>query len=439
MDESVLSLVYFVLPLVISVFMLYLTVSQVQIKMMERREKELKILQDMIIRERHIYSEKALEIYKTEYAENEEVCKRMAGKKNKWDCHIVSRYDWMAKTEDGSFTPLKSVRINYNPNAWDTGNNLKMRLKYARGQNGVKLPYNKLSFTENVKALTGKYVMNELTYGLTAVKTEEGGGMCLDVCLGKYSDFFDTCGYMSYETVHRMHYGKKQYDLTLKDLPYRSRLDPFAVTNRFTTIRVCSLTILKNFENSDKVVFLMHRRLSPTAESGEEFNVIPAGSYKPVIIENVSDPDAEGTKRINIDPLNTVVREFLEQAVDKETYEKLSSKRMLLQKRKEIYADVFFLGVGLEPLNTRTELLTCMVVDVAMSPIFEGHKDIDGFTENIAKTFEGTVLVREFTIPNLEQYSDNLRSIPTSREILEFAIDRFDDLNDLKVSNNLNT
>jgi hypothetical protein len=89
-------------------------------------------------------------------------------------------------------------------------------------------------------------------------------------------------------------------------------------------------------------------------------------------------------------------------------------------------------------LNIRAEVLTCMVVDVAMSPLFEGFKDLDSFKNNAAKTFGEQVLVKEFTVPNLEQYSDNLRSIPACREILEYVIDRYDELNNLKVSNNLN-
>jgi hypothetical protein len=436
MDEWITSLLIFI-PVALSAFMLYLAASQERMKRTERREHEFKILQDMILKERHIYSEKAMELYRSEYKESTDICKRMAGNNNKWDCHLISRYDWTVESSSRSFTPLKDLKISYDPNIWDTGKNIEIRNKYATGKNSAKLPLNNLSFTENVKALTGRYIMSELTYGLSKVSTKDG--ISLEVYLGRYSDFFDTCGYITYETAHLLHYGKRIDDLKLNDFPYRSKMDPFVLKNRFANIRICTLTILKNFENSDKVVFLIHRGPSFSGERGEDFNVIPAGSYKPIFIENVSDPDIDGTKKINIDPHNTIVRELLEQAVDNFAYEKLSSKKILLQKRKEIYADVFLLGVGIEPLNLRTELMTIMVVDVGMSPIFGTIKDLDGFKDNVMRIFEGSVVVKEFTIPNLEQFSDNLTAIPACREILEFATDRFEDLKALKVSNNLNS
>jgi len=433
------SLLFFSAPLIVSVFMLYLAASQAQIKRTERREQELRILNDMILMERHIYSEKALELYKKDYKDNDTVCKKMIGKRNKWDCHILSKYNWMAEYKDDMVIPLKKIKINYDPGVWATGNNLKMRHKYSSGSAGVKLPFNKLSFTENMKALSGRYIPNEFIYGLTDVKINEEG-MVLDVNMGKFSDAFDTCDFMTYEIAHRLHYGRKlPIEMSLTDFPYRSKMDPFIMKNRFSGIRVCTLTLLKNFEGEDRTVFLMQRRMSKVYEGTEVFNVVPAGTYKPIFIENVSDPDAEVTKKINIDPVNTVVREFLEEVADNESYEKLSSKKILLQKRREIYADVFFLGVGFEPLNLRTELLTCMVVDVQMSPIFEGHMSYEGFKEHVAKTFGGTVIIRDFTVHDLEQYSDNLRSTPASREILEFAVDHYEELCNLKVSNNLNS
>jgi len=438
-QEFATSFLYFSVPLIVSVFMLYLTASQVHIKRTERREQELRILNDMIFKERHIYSEKALELYKKHYKDDDAVCKKMIGKKNKWDCHIVSKYKWMAEYKEDMVIPLKKIKINYDPDVWSTDNNLKMRLQYSVGSTGVKLPFNKLSFTENVKALSGRYIPNEFIYGLTGVKVNEEG-MTLDVNMGKFSDAFDTCDFMTYEISHRLHYGRKlPKDMSLSDFPYRSRMDPFLMKNRFAGIRVCTLTILKNFEGEDRTVFLMQRRMSKVNEGTEVFNVVPAGSYKPIFIENVSDPDAEGTKKINIDPINTVIREFLEEVADNESYENLSSKKILLQKRREIYADIFFLGVGFEPLNLRAELLTCMVVDVQMSHIFEGHMTYEGFKEHLAKTFGGTVIMRDFTVHDLEQYSDNLRSVPACREILEFAVDHHEELCDMKVTNNMNS
>ena len=247
MEEWITSLLIFIIPVSLSAFMLYFAVSQERLRRTERREHELRILQEMIVTERHIYSERAMEIYRAEYKDSPDICKRMAGKKYKWDCHLISRYEWMADCCDLSFTPLRNVKITYDPDKWNTCDNVMIRKKYAKGRNSAKLPFNNLSFTENVKAVTGRYIMNELTYGLTNVKIDNG--VSIEVNLGRYSDFFDTCAYLTYETAHLLHYGRNIKDLKLKDFPYRSNMDPFTLKNRFSNIRICTLTILKNFDN----------------------------------------------------------------------------------------------------------------------------------------------------------------------------------------------
>ncbi|MDR0508410.1 MAG: hypothetical protein LBG63_01090, partial [Candidatus Methanoplasma sp.] len=63
-------------------------------------------------------------------------------------------------------------------------------------------------------------------------------------------------------------------------------------------------------------------------------------------------------------------------------------------------------------------------------------KSLIWFLNSLTNSYEGKVKAVDFTIETLEQYQNNLRSIPAFREILSAVIENFDYLNYLEVSNN---
>ena len=428
------------------------------------------MLHDTIAKERHVFSEQALVLERKRKATAEthnvvaeeewlnvcqdrkllpisgvEViagdfdCRKDANKSWKkvwqWFREFISRKDanksWKKKAID-----LESFYI------WNSGVNIKRRKgKLSRVESRltrVRLPYEKFNYTDNVKRLTGKYVVTEHIYGLTGVeiKPDKNGNptVTLKICGGKYSDFYDTCDFMTYEIAHRMYIEKHAYEkITIDDLPYRKRIDPFDLSNRFSGIGICTLTILKNFEDDSSITrFLVHHRSPNMAEGGEVFHAVPAGSYEPVCTREYHNFD-----KIDKSPTNTIIREFLEEVIDSESYNRLASEELLEEGRKKLCADIFFVGIGFEPLNLKTEMLTCMIIDVKNSQLFHERTSKD-FNKNFTKSYEGEVKIREFTKGNLEHYENNLRSIPAFREILRVVIEHRDEIEEHTVCNNLN-
>ena len=396
------------------------------------------ILHREIVRERHTYSEKALELYKNEL------------KGVSKESHLLTRPDWVnICDEKGKLIPLRHVNVELDTTyRWDPKKNIRI---WKNGRNdrlihGPRLPYRKDGYADNVKMALGKYIVKEPNYALIGVESD-GNEIKLTVRYDRYFDFYDTCDFMTYELAYKMHRTGADKSIELSDLPYRKGLSPFEMENRFAGIGVCTLTILKNFD-SDRgdekgAAFLIHQRSSGQAEGGGAFHVVPAGSYQPlstIKLYNCPEEDLyEELKRTVKDDLtNTVIREFMEEVIDHDLYSRLASEDLLEKKLKEICADVFFLGVGFEPLNAKAEIMACIIVDVKNSEIFKKARTIKALEEKIKKSYEGEVKVHDFSLDWLKHYENNIKSIPACREILRTVIKRFDMFNDHKVNNNLN-
>ena len=122
-----------------------------------------------------------------------------------------------------------------------------------------------------------------------------------------------------------------------------------------------------------------------------------------------------------IEPIKTVIKEFAEELLDKEGYGDLASEELLDIFNKGLCADCLYLGVGLEPLNLKTEMLACLIVDVSRSSILNHCKNGEQLKTFLSTNYEGDLIFAPFEKMYVDQYKDTYHTIPACRTILNIV------------------
>ena len=134
---------------------------------------------------------------------------------------------------------------------------------------------------------------------------------------------------------------------------------------RCVGIGVNTLLILKD---RNKATFLKHKRTpGATMEAIDTEHVVPAGTFQPRReMPPVPDPD------FNI--YKTILRELGEELLGRKEMEEVGSSTEDITRERHTkkfhqlfadgYAKAFFLGWGLDPLTTKAEFLTAIVLDI---------------------------------------------------------------------------
>ena len=261
------------------------------------------------------------------------------------------------------------------------------RLTEAAHKNAL-LPTHMRNYAQMVNGFNmqdGKRTMsNGGNWVLTGVDTE-GELPVLSIAKGHYLNFFSTCELLNFELAFRA--GRECFDLginlddwvhgdpettafvdghfTPEELPLRCGVcdDVFDMTNRVPGIGVDTLTVVKNLPDGSgrKANYcLIHQRsFKGVTEGVGNRHVIPAGSHEYYIDEHRSSED----DIIEKDFAYTCVREFGEELLGEDSWEHLRTPNLVPRHPLYQKLDPVFLGVGFEPLNTKTELLAAIVID----------------------------------------------------------------------------
>lgn len=281
------------------------------------------------------------------------------------------------------------------------------------------LPYSRNGYSSNLQIATNKYLFADPSYAMIDKPYEENGKLIIPVIKGKYTDFIDSCDILSYEisrsgAIYNFDQDKNPKDKDFrKYFPLRSEVKPFELDNRFAGIGVCTLTLFTGFESDCNTYFIIHRRTDKIAEGSNSFHVVPAGSMQPINWDHVKDDE--------IKPIKTVIKEFAEELLDKEGYGDLASEELLDKFNKGLFADCLYLGVGLEPLNLKTEMLACLIVDVSRSSILQHCKNGEQLKSFLSANYEGDLIFVPFEKMYVDQYKDTYHSIPACRSILNIV------------------
>ena len=308
------------------------------------------------------------------------------------------------------------------------------------------LPYRTKTFAQNVQLITGRNVIPYPSLALTAIEVKDDS-VEMTVEMGNYDDFYNTCVFLLYELTHDVFVNGNQKVLVDlkgngKQLRYRKKIDTRSFDNRFASIGINTLTILKNVpvdyldrdaikkdkdrDEKDRMFdegkhvrkdcdkrdyFIMHIRGNDVAEGPGLYHVVPAGSYQPTEIK-------EGQKTVyrNMDPASTVIKEFAEEVLKEGGSNDLVSEGWLNAIREKMVHKLYFLGIALEPVNLKTEMLSVLVIDVEKTNCSEVNiiESIFHFEEDV----EGKIKLMPLEKMYFDQFSDNLRTAPAGKAIL---------------------
>lgn len=246
---------------------------------------------------------------------------------------------------------------------------------------------------------------------------------------GTYFDGIDTAEPLAHETAIR--YLDKEEPLAG---PYRELLaDPFRLLNRAAMPGINTLTI----RLSDKGPhFFMHQRGNHAGSAQGGFHVAPAGEFQPQI-----DEPTIWTADLTI--LNNIIREFCEEFLGIEEADGTGSKLIeytedlpfsrFTQAYQRGTMKVFYLGIGLDPLSWKPEILTaCVFEEDEFDEIFEGM-----VTDQIDEGTGGHLMVGRirpirgksgktytglpFTPENISLYADVAKTLPAGVACLTLA------------------
>lgn len=253
-----------------------------------------------------------------------------------------------------------------------------------------------------------------------------------------YFNYIDTCEVLSYEFcwVLLKKYGKlflernfPTIDLSKIDFPLRNNIDVFDFSNRSSIAGINTLLIKLDKKEGD--IFYFHdRNKKKLAEAMNTYHVVPAGTFQPATSMN-------NNHKLDFNFKRNILRELAEELLGKKELAEIIRSRedfakdYKISKYESLMKDnsktkTFFLGVGLDPLTTKPEILTCMVVDGAEMRKLSRYIDIK-FTDND----EGEHQEVSFEIDDLNRYIDNKKTLPAGKACLMLAKKHYNFLKNL--------
>lgn len=409
MSQDILNLILALAQSILAVVATIIAVNQRREQRYDIRVENLKKMIKSIRMERYHYAQESLAYYRRRYQKDPEVVVDQ----------VIFRKGWVQEPDDPDFIPLDRVAVRLEDGLdalWDSSQNPKPKF----------LPRPREGYAENAKFHCDVNLMNLPLYGLGGVHVTGSGTekqMTLDIIKGRYYDFYDTCEILAAEMACQRRIRPNRRPSSGK-LPLRDRThNLFDFTNRFAGIGINVLTILQNVLDENGVpgnYFLLHKRsANGVAEGCNSYHVVPAGSYQPATVEFPETVDA-ADKNLN----STVVREFGEELLGVEEFSALFNSELVTTYSEVPTASL--IGVGLDPLNTKTEIMGCLVLDVRQTPLFEGKQCAADIQAHLTETYEGAVTLKELSRAMIKQFRDNPMSIPAFRQILTVVYDHAD-------------
>lgn len=386
----------------------------------EKKIRNFKIASEIMPEDRGEYAESCLELYREKY--KAQIHSGQVVVRN-----LIYKRNWVQEAGNEVFCNLNDVPVTITQLYWEKNP------PHARF-----LPYPKEGFSANKKyELSGNTskLFNGKLFALHEVLGDiNQGNIAVSVKNGGYFDFLDTCEYLVYEMSYarRVQRQKPPYHLgsvpALSVLPNRSRYgDVFDLSTRFAGIGINTATILYNVEvpcdspdseqkTEKSAVLLLHHRSSQVAEGIGAIHVIPAGSYQPV--------GTQLDSLFNRNMANTVYREFGEELLNIDEFVHLNTEEMLEDKYRQW--QVLLLGFGIEPLNTKIEVLTALQVDMEQPEnqrLFASCRTLEQLEQFFSTNYEGDLSLIPMNRKNLQQYQQDPRMTPAGKEILAILLE----------------
>ncbi len=316
---------------------------------------------------------------------------------------LLAKPDWLLSGP----VPIMKVEIELDRSS-------VVRNKGARRVQGLSKA---LTYSEALAARPDmKGLFNGVVYRPTLIRVHDDR-LKISFAIGKYFEYLDSSEVLAFEAAAR--------DLASRRVtsgPYRRSVDdPFDLSARATSFGVNTLTIRK--AHSPPHGFFMHRRGNESiANETQTLHVTPAGEFAP------SDVSL-GAVEDDFDLVRNVVREYAEEFLGVEdAYGK--GGRTIDFHKDAVFSDLSLafrtgeaqlhvLGVGLDPLCWKPELLTVCVFEPAVFSAI--------FSNLVAENDEGTIIsgANNAGIPlthaNVNLYAHDANASPTASACLTLA------------------
>lgn len=261
---------------------------------------------------------------------------------------------------------------------------------------------------------------------------------------GRYFDFLNTSECLSYELSNAIVSNNSIYDILVgrnkktfqrvislllrnnsRLLPIRYEYKPLEFRSRVTAFGTCTLVVIKRARKSS--LFVLNRRSDNLSETPGLMHVIPAGTFQP----NMHDDhlhDYEFSFKENI------IREFVEELLDDKLLrgnappvfsidDMYNEKGNAFRKKiiNENYFYLFYLGLVVDPINLKPEILTVFITH-------EGYlQGISGKSlESSWETKKGELMYYDFTKDKLIQIMNEEYLVPTGKAHLWLTVQHFD-------------
>jgi hypothetical protein len=231
-----------------------------------------------------------------------------------------------------------------------------------------------------------------------------------------YFPYLDTCEVLAFEAELRRSAGKR---IDGRGTLRRELVDPFELRNRVTILGINALTV--RVEN-DRARFFLHRRNpKQVVNNSGLLGLIPAGEFAP------SDVSSEA--RLNdFNIWRNIMREYAEELLGADDaqgqggrwidYANTFPYRELEQARARGNLRIKILGLGIDPLTWKPELLTICLIEA---------KEFDSiFTPVPNRNDEGTILTGNgdglpFNVRTVAQYCTESAISPNAKAALQLA------------------
>lgn len=286
----------------------------------------------------------------------------------------------------------------------------------------------KFEFHELKKRLNPKLTLfDAAAYRLLKIDVTRRSCPQLTFGLGGYFDYFDSCEVLGLELSNWYSSGSKPTP-TPADLPLRGNPSlAFDLEGRSAVPGINTLFVVLNYRPRGaprKHVFFYHDRRESVGEAQNTFHVVPAGTFQPYSKDDVFHNRDFSLRR-------NVLRELAEELLGRSEVQGMNNKGedfandpLIRPFRKAIEngtAKLAFLGLGLDPITTKPEILTCLVVD--WDKLLQATQSID-FKEN----YEGEFRIGQFSKPKLMEFSNRTRMLPAGAACMRLVADHYEDI-----------
>ena len=235
----------------------------------------------------------------------------------------------------------------------------------------------------------------------------------------RYDNFINTCELLSFvfsQTLYEQDKLSREVMNTL-NFPLRDQIDPFDFYNRSCSVGIITLLIFSDIANG---TFYLHHRAGANSkgkeqelllpvEAGNTIHVVPSGTFQPSHEEDVHHHQ-------DFQIYRNIMREFGEELFGKKEYGAMHGKSYDVLSETPIKqfdnmicngeGKAYYLGIGLDCLNLKPEILTVLVFDT---------RKINRFMQELEfeNCFEGEYFEVEFTKEELLRFVNEDRIQPS--------------------------